>query len=116
MRLFNKHIIMEQVITMVTPKYNDEKGDTRFIEDGIVKATAQFGDNYNLETGRFNNGAKVTITYKPKDSSRIADTIEVYCSCCLPETVAHVKLEDGLGTEWDWQIYCQDEEVPGAND
>ena len=35
MRLFNKHIIMEQVITMVTPKYNDEKGDTRFIEDGM---------------------------------------------------------------------------------
>ena len=26
---------MEQVITMVTPKYNDEKGDTRFIEDGM---------------------------------------------------------------------------------
>ena len=35
MRLFNKHIITEQVITMVTPKYNDEKGDTRFIEDGM---------------------------------------------------------------------------------
>lgn len=43
----------------------------RFIEDGIVKATAQFGDNYNLETGQFGNGAKVTITYKPKDASRI---------------------------------------------
>ena len=35
MRLFNKHIIMEQAITMVIPKYNDEKGDTRFIEDGM---------------------------------------------------------------------------------
>lgn len=35
MRLFNKHIIMEQVITMVIPKYNDEKGDKRFIEDGM---------------------------------------------------------------------------------
>ena len=87
----------------------------RFIEDEIVKATAQFGDNYNLETGQFGNGAKVTITYKPKDASRIADTIEAYCPCRLPETVAHVKLEDDLGTERDWQIYCQDEEVPGAN-
>ncbi|MGM9710382.1 MAG: sugar transferase [Prevotella sp.] len=26
---------MEQAITMVIPKYNDEKGDTRFIEDGM---------------------------------------------------------------------------------
>ena len=26
---------MEQVITMVLPKYNDEKGDMRFIEDGM---------------------------------------------------------------------------------
>ena len=26
---------MEQVITMVIPKYNDEKGDMRFIEDGM---------------------------------------------------------------------------------
>ena len=26
---------MEQVITMVIPKYNDEKGDKRFIEDGM---------------------------------------------------------------------------------
>lgn len=87
----------------------------KFIEDRMSKAYAQFGDNYNLDTGRFDNGAKVTITYAPKDTSRIADTLEVYHPCPLPETVAHVKVEDGLGTEWDWQIYWQDEKVPEQN-
>ena len=70
----------------------------KFIEDRMAKAFAQFGDNYNLETGRFENGAKVTIIYSPKDTSCIADTIESYSPCSLPETVAHVKVEDSLGT------------------
>ncbi len=87
----------------------------KFIEDRMAKAFAQFGDNYNLGTGRFENGAKATIIYSPKDTSHIADTIEAYSPCSIPETVSHVNVEDGLGTEWDWQIYWQDEEVPETN-
>ena len=84
-----------------------------FIQHDMEEAYTQFGDNFDLSTGRFLNGAKVSITSYDRAANRFKhEDFSAPTSISFLDTVGHVTVDNGQGTVWDWQIYLQDEKVP----